>query len=525
MEAQKLGKEFYFMQPPAREKTGIAAGPHLLPSSQGKVTLMVSPLLSLHDEQVSRFRDEFGLKATAINSSNGGCTKDVMQKVVADGVLRKSEFGSRCLSVFIDEAHCVSHWGASFRKKYASIGIIRAFLPRTTSIIAVTATLTPRVRQDLVTKLQFDRHTYMYRTIGNDRANVAQVIRAMEHPANSFRDLDFIVPTDNEIPEDVKLSFVYTDDIKDGGKIIDHLNARVHPNYRSRGIVRPYNAGMSREYRAHVMALFKAGIKGIRKGPPVDRVREALFLTPFSMTRPASCCHLSDPSTQSRLYNNRRLFVYIKGLNIPPLPPPPARQKQVPALPRPAPNSFTSNAPPPALLSTQAQPPSPAVTNVRKRHITALPHEAPPPAVRPRIQYAEPTPPRTPFPPPYQSFPGTTPQTPVIPRPKPKPMSSHLGIHHLRQCPQYHHLPLYYHHGSPLIPLHSHCPRRYRITRRPNTWPNTMAMLLYSPCNPPKQSICEPVLTEGAAANCASNRYASAAINAATASRFGQFTP
>jgi hypothetical protein len=31
---------------------GIAAGPHLLPSSQGKVTLMVSPLLSLHDEQV-----------------------------------------------------------------------------------------------------------------------------------------------------------------------------------------------------------------------------------------------------------------------------------------------------------------------------------------------------------------------------------------------------------------------------------------------------------------------------------------
>jgi superfamily II DNA helicase RecQ len=129
-----------------------------------------------------------------------------------------------------------------------------------TSIIAVTATLTPRVREDLITKLQFNRHEYTYRTIGNDRANVAMVIRAMEHPANSFRDTDFCVPEDNKVPADIKLSFVYTDDIKDGGQLVDHLNARVHPDYRSRGLVRPYNAGMSRQYRAHVMALFKAGI-------------------------------------------------------------------------------------------------------------------------------------------------------------------------------------------------------------------------------------------------------------------------
>ena len=34
-------------------KTGIAAGPHVHPSSKGKVTITVSPLLALHDEQVS----------------------------------------------------------------------------------------------------------------------------------------------------------------------------------------------------------------------------------------------------------------------------------------------------------------------------------------------------------------------------------------------------------------------------------------------------------------------------------------
>ncbi|KAF8218135.1 P-loop containing nucleoside triphosphate hydrolase protein, partial [Mycena galopus ATCC 62051] len=285
MRAQKLGTNVILHAATGSGKTGIAAGPHLLPSSAGKVTLMVSPLLSLHAEQVSTFETEFNLKAMAINSSNGGCTKENLEvipelwKIVAgewqivmlspemllsrrfiDGVLRKPDFASRCLSIFIDEAHCISHWGASFRKKYASIGIIRAFLPRTTPFIAVTATLTPRVHQDLLAKLQFDPTNYLFCTIGNDRTNVSQVIRAMEHPANSYRDSDFIVSSTMTKPEDIKLAFLYTDDIKEGGKLVDYLNARVAEPFRDRGLVRPYNASMSLEYRAHVMKLFKAGV-------------------------------------------------------------------------------------------------------------------------------------------------------------------------------------------------------------------------------------------------------------------------
>jgi ATP-dependent helicase YprA (DUF1998 family) len=53
MGAQKLGKDVLLHASTGAGKTGIAAGPHLLPSSKGKVTLMVSPLLSLHDEQVT----------------------------------------------------------------------------------------------------------------------------------------------------------------------------------------------------------------------------------------------------------------------------------------------------------------------------------------------------------------------------------------------------------------------------------------------------------------------------------------
>ncbi|KAJ7020026.1 hypothetical protein C8F04DRAFT_1275580 [Mycena alexandri] len=82
----------------------------------------------------------------------------------------------------------------------------------------------------------------------------------MEHAANSYRDINFLIDKDMETPEDINKAFVYSDDVKDGGNLCDHLNARVKPEYRDRGLVCPYNAGMSKEYRAHVMSLFKAGI-------------------------------------------------------------------------------------------------------------------------------------------------------------------------------------------------------------------------------------------------------------------------
>lgn len=183
----------------------------------------------------------------------------LLSRKFIDGVLRKPEFGSRCLSVFIDEAHCISHWGASFRKAYSSIGIVRAFLPRNTPIIAVTATLTPLVHQDLLSKLQFDRSGHLFINIGNDRPNVSQVVRAMEHPANSFRDLDFLVPTSISSPMNILKGFLYSDDIKAGAATVDYLNERVDPKYRHLGLIRPFNATMSKLYRKQVMKLFQEG--------------------------------------------------------------------------------------------------------------------------------------------------------------------------------------------------------------------------------------------------------------------------
>jgi superfamily II DNA helicase RecQ len=52
MESQVLGQDTVLHASTGAGKTGVAAGPHLLPSSKGKVTLVISPLLSLHEEQV-----------------------------------------------------------------------------------------------------------------------------------------------------------------------------------------------------------------------------------------------------------------------------------------------------------------------------------------------------------------------------------------------------------------------------------------------------------------------------------------
>jgi hypothetical protein len=76
---------------------------------------------------------------------------------------------------------------------------------------------------------------------------------------NSFRDLDFLVPTSMSSPYDMLKGFLYSDDIKAGAATVDYLNERVDSKYRQLGIVRPYNATMSKSYRKRVMKLFREG--------------------------------------------------------------------------------------------------------------------------------------------------------------------------------------------------------------------------------------------------------------------------
>ncbi|PPQ97898.1 hypothetical protein CVT26_013083 [Gymnopilus dilepis] len=59
----------------------IAAGPHAHESAKGKVTFMVTLLIALQEEQVKTFQEKYKREATAVNSSHGGCTKEVIADI------------------------------------------------------------------------------------------------------------------------------------------------------------------------------------------------------------------------------------------------------------------------------------------------------------------------------------------------------------------------------------------------------------------------------------------------------------
>jgi len=173
-------------------------------------------------------------------------------------ILKNQAFRSRIYSVIVDEAHCISHWGADFRKKYADLGSIRILLPRNTPFIALSASLTHRVTLDIVEKLQLDRSNFLHLNMGNDRPTVSLVVRAIHNTMGSYTDLDFVIPTTVQTSSDIPKTWIYVDNINMGAEIVDHLHTLLpHPSLH--GTIRPYNAVLDSEYRYEAMQHFRNG--------------------------------------------------------------------------------------------------------------------------------------------------------------------------------------------------------------------------------------------------------------------------
>lgn len=137
----------------------------LLRDRRHGTTLVVSPLISLMRNQVA-FAQRFGLRAAAVHSENHEAWADIEDRLSSGEVdvlfvsperLHVPDFRERILNtwiggtalVVIDEAHCVSEWGHDFRPEYRTILRQLDRLPKTASILAATATATPRVEEDL----------------------------------------------------------------------------------------------------------------------------------------------------------------------------------------------------------------------------------------------------------------------------------------------------------------------------------------------------------------------------------------
>ena len=177
---------------------------------QGGLTIVVSPLISLMEDQVQQLQDE-EISAALLNSSlTPSRQREVISQIEAgfEGLLYvaperffSANFepllsGLKVKLLAIDEAHCISQWGHDFRPEYLQLGEVRRRL-NSPPTIALTATATDDVRADIIRGLElrepsivitgFDRPnlSYQSRRIAKVREKDSQLIDLVKGEAGS----------------------------------------------------------------------------------------------------------------------------------------------------------------------------------------------------------------------------------------------------------------------------------------------------------------------------------------------------
>ena len=161
------------------------------------ICLVVTPLIALMKDQVDNLRER-GVKAAAVYS---GMSRDeilttlencifgdfkflyVSPERLSSEIFRvKLQAMDVCLLV-VDESHCISQWGYDFRPSYLKIAEIRELLEGV-PVLALTATATPGVEEDIQDKLLF-KEKNVFR-VSFARENLSYVVRTAENKVNEL---------------------------------------------------------------------------------------------------------------------------------------------------------------------------------------------------------------------------------------------------------------------------------------------------------------------------------------------------
>lgn len=214
MNATLEGKDAFVLMPTGGGKSLCYQLPAIVQSGKTKgVTIVISPLLSLMNDQVDHLR-KINIQAASLN---GEVPQDERREImlrlrethpeqflqllyVTPEMINKSTTILNTLSdlyrrkklarIVIDEAHCVSQWGHDFRPDYVALGDIRKRLPNV-PIMALTATATENVKVDVMNNLGMTNAEFFTQSF--NRPNLHYEVRKKKGKGSSKAILEDIV--------------------------------------------------------------------------------------------------------------------------------------------------------------------------------------------------------------------------------------------------------------------------------------------------------------------------------------------
>ena len=160
------------------------------------IALVVTPLVALMKDQVQNLAAR-GIRAIAVHAGlnrhevdlalNNAAYGDYKFLYVSPERLRTQLFQSylpvlNISFIVVDEAHCISQWGYDFRPEYLEIGELRKTVDA--PIIALTATATPAVADDIMDRLNFKEKNLL--KAGFERPNLSYIVRQCEDKAGQL---------------------------------------------------------------------------------------------------------------------------------------------------------------------------------------------------------------------------------------------------------------------------------------------------------------------------------------------------
>ena len=165
--------------------------------AQEGVCIVITPLIALMKDQVLHLKER-GILADAIYADKS--RSEILQTLdntIFGGVkilyvsperLASEMFQTKLRHIHVsfitvDEAHCISQWGYDFRPSYLQIADIREMKPGV-PILALTATATPEVVEDIQEKLHFSEKNVFKMSF--ERKNLAYVVREAEDKQNEM---------------------------------------------------------------------------------------------------------------------------------------------------------------------------------------------------------------------------------------------------------------------------------------------------------------------------------------------------